>query len=101
MNGLPVAAVPGGHNHAFSVAFNDSSVHYEVCVCLHVHVRFVNDCFNRYLQSVETLQTLIFSLTLVIKHSLCQFVKPFQAACIIICVQLNLILNYVLSMHSF
>eukprot|EP00731_Ephydatia_muelleri_P038261 Em0696g1a len=30
VNGLPVAAVPGGHNHAFSVAFNDSSVHYEV-----------------------------------------------------------------------
>ena len=34
VNGLPVAAVPGGHNHAFSVAFNDSSVHYEVCMCV-------------------------------------------------------------------
>lgn len=30
VNGLPVAAVPGGHSHAFSVAFNDSSVHYEL-----------------------------------------------------------------------
>ena len=44
-----MAAVPGGHNHAFSVAFNDSSVHYEVCVCLHVHVRFVNDVFQQVL----------------------------------------------------